>query len=194
MNRKKLLIIISIILAIILSFLGGKTFSKYIAEVKGSGTAEVASWSFKVNGKDDIVQAINLLSTCNDETLIDNKIAPGTSGTFDIVVDATGSDVGVNYKVQFLNESQKPQNLKFIYEDEEYSTIQELQENLTGTINANDEEKTRTITINWEWAYQTGSNQTEINNNDIIDTEDAKNISNYTFDVNVIGTQVMPNN
>lgn len=194
MNRKKLLIIISIILAIILSFLGGKTFSKYIAEVKGSGTAEVASWSFKVNGKDDIVQAINLLSTCNDETLIDNKIAPGTSGTFDIVVDATGSDVGVNYKVQFLNENQKPQNLKFIYEDEEYSTIQELQENLTGTINANDEEKTRTITINWEWAYQTGSNQTEINNNDIIDTEDAKNISNYTFDVNVIGTQVMPNN
>ena len=191
-KKKKILLVVFIVLAIILSFIGGKTFSKYLAEVKGTGTAEIANWVFKVNGKEDVVQNVNLLSTYNNETLINNKVAPGTNGSFNIVVDATGSDVGVEYVIQFLNESEKPQNLIFIYQDKEYSTIQDLEKDLSGIINANDESKTRTITINWEWQYETGENEDEINQNDIIDTNNAKQLENYTFDINVKGTQVMP--
>ena len=191
-KNKKILFVILILLAIILSFIGGKTFSKYMSQVQGSGTAEIANWVFKVNGTEDLVQSVDLLSTYNNETLIDNKVAPGTSGSFDIIIDATGSEVGVDYKVKFLNETEKPQNLVFIYNDNEYATIQELQEDLSGTINANEDNKTRTITINWEWQYETGENENEINQNDIIDTQNAKDFENYTFDINVIGTQVMP--
>ena len=191
-KKKKILLVVFIVLAIILSFIGGKTFSKYLAEVKGTGTAEIANWVFKVNGKEDVVQNVNLLSTYNNETLINNKVAPGTNGSFNIVVDATGSDVGVEYVIQFLNESEKPQNLIFIYQDKEYSTIQDLEKDLSGIINANDESKTRTITINWEWQYETGENEDEINQNDIIDTNNAKQLENYTFDINVKGVQVMP--
>ena len=191
-KKKTVLLVICILLAIILSFLGGKAFSKYLSEVKGIGTAEIANWVFKVNGKEDMVQNVNLLSTYNNETLINNKVAPGTSGSFNIVVDATGSEVGVEYVVQFLNESEKPQNLVFIYQDEKYTTIQDLEKDLSGTINANDEDKTRTITINWEWQYETGENENEINQNDQIDTNNAKQLENYTFDIHVKGVQVMP--
>ncbi len=193
MKKKKMaLLVICVLLAIILSFMIGKTFSKYISEVKGTGTAEIANWVFKVNGKEDSIQNVNLLSTYNNETLINNKVAPGTSGSFDIIVDATGSDVGVEYAIQFLNESEKPQNLVFTYDDNQYATIQELEKDLSGTINANDENKTRTITINWEWQYETGENENEIHQNDIIDTNNAKQLENYTFDIYVTGTQVMP--
>lgn len=192
-KSKKIILILAILIAIVLSFIGGQTFSKYIAEVRGEGVAEVARWSFKVNGQDEEVQTINLASTCDNETLVDNKIAPGTEGTFKIVVDGTGSDVGINYTIKFENESTKPQNLKFIYNEKEYNSITELQEDLKGTINANDQEKTKTLNINWKWAYETGENAEEIATNDKIDTQNAKDIANYTFNVIVSGTQILPN-
>ena len=191
-KKKTILLVIAVLLVIILSFMIGKTFSKYVSEVKGTGTAEIANWVFKVNGKEDVIQNVNLLSTYDNETLINNKVAPGTSGSFNIIVDATGSDVGIDYAIQFLNESEKPQNLIFTYDDKQYTTIQDLEEDLSGTINANDENKSRTITINWEWQYETGEDENEINQNDIIDTNNAKQLENYTFDIYVTGTQVMP--
>lgn len=191
-KNKKVLIIALVLLAITLSFIGGRTFSKYIAEVNGSGTADIANWVFKVNGQEDSVQNVNLLSTYNNETLVNNKVAPGTSGSFNIVIDATGSEVGVDYNVTFLNESEKPQNLVFMYDDTKYSTIQDLEQDLSGTINANEENKTRTITIDWEWQYETGNNENEIAQNDEIDTQNAKQIENYNFDIRVTGTQVTP--
>ena len=193
MNKKKKILLVAIILLMmLLSFIGGKTFSKYVSQIQGEGTAEIANWIFKVNGKEDIVQSVNLLSTYNNETLINNKIAPGTSGSFNIVVDATGSEVGVDYTINFLNESEKPQNLVFIHNEQKYTNLQELGEDLSGIIDANDENKTRTITIYWEWQYEVGENQNEIHQNDMIDTKNAKEIENYHFDINVIGTQVMP--
>ena len=59
-------------------------------------------------------------------------------------------------------------------------------------INANDEDKTRTLNIKWEWKYETGLDETEIASNDFIDTQDAEKIQNYTFDISVTGTQVEP--
>lgn len=192
-KKKKIILIIAILSSILLAFIGGHSFSKYVAQVRGDGVAQVATWSFKVNGQQENVQTINLASTCNDETLLDNKIAPGTSGSFNILVDATGSDVGIDYKIEFENESTKPTNLKFIYNNQEFSSIDELQNNLSGTIYANDENKTRTLTIDWKWKYETGTTENEIANNDKIDTQNAQDIANYTFNVIVSGTQVIPN-
>ena len=68
-----------------------------------------------------------------------------------------------------------------------------MQNNLSGTIHANDEDKTRNLTIDWKWDYETGATESEIDNNDRIDTQNAKDIANYTFNVIVSGTQVVPN-
>lgn len=191
-NKKKILIILAIISAIVVSFIGGQSFAKYISEVKGHGVAEVASWSFKVNGQEEQTQTIQLTSTYDSKTLVNNKIAPGTKGSFNIIIDANGSDVGIDYTVKIANEQNKPNNLKFIYEDVEYNTITELEKVLSGTINADDKNKERTLTIDWMWKYETGSNATQIAENDAIDTNDGKTITDYTFDVIVSGVQVMP--
>ena len=192
LTKKKVLVILAILTAVIVSFVGGQSYSKYISEVKGEGTAEVAGWSFKVNGSDSQVQTISLASTVNNKTLVDNKIAPGTSGSFNILVDCTGSDVGINYNIQFTNETSKPTNLKFTYENVEYNSVTELANALTGVINANDENKTKTLNVKWNWKYETGSNDAEISSNDKIDTQNAKAIQNYQFNVIVSGTQVIP--
>lgn len=191
-KKKKAIVIVSILCAIGLAFIGGQTFAKYVTEVRGEGVAEIATWSFKVNGGSEQVQTINLASTYDNETLVGNKIAPGTSGSFKIIVDGTGSDVGIDYKIKFSGESTKPTNLKFIYDGTEYNTISELENILSGTINANDENKEKTFEIGWKWDYETGSDSTEIANNDAVDTQNAKDIAQYTFNVTVSGTQVVP--
>ncbi len=189
--KKKIIIISTLLLLVTMSFLGGQAYAKYVASVRGQGVAEVATWSFKVNDQKEQVETINLASTCDNETLIDNKIAPGTSGTFNIKVDGTGSDVGIDYNISFTNEQNKPTNLKYIYEDGTYNSITEIQDKLSGTINANDSNKVKIIPIKWEWKYETGERD-EVASNDKIDTQNAESISNYTFDVVVTGTQVKP--
>ena len=190
--KKKAVIIIAILVAIILSFVGGQTYSKYVTEVRGDGTAQIATWDFKVNGQKEEVQTISLGSTYDSSTLVNGKIAPGTEGNFQIKVDATGSDVGIDYKIKFTDETTKPANLKFYYQEVEYNSILELGEALSGTINADDENKSKTFDIKWKWNYETGSNPTEIASNDKIDTQNAQEITNYEFDVIVSGTQVVP--
>lgn len=192
-SKKIILAIIAIILTI-LSFLGGQAYAKYMSKVTGQGTADIASWSFKVNENEERIQNISLKSTINNSTLINNKIAPGTEGNFQIKIDATGSEVGINYVLKFENESQKPTNLKFKYNNEIYNSITELQEVLTGTINADEQDKVKILDIGWFWKYETGNTKQEISANDIIDTREAKQIQNYTFDVIITGTQVMPQN
>ena len=193
-KKKKIVIVIGIISSIIVAFIGGQSFSKYVSEIKGYGNAEIATWSFKVNGGTQEIQTIKLVSTYNNETLTQNKVAPGTQGSFDIVVDGSGSDVGIDYYIKFANETTKPNNLKFIYNNQKYDNISQLENLLSGTINTQDENKIKTYTIKWEWLYETGNDDAEIENNDIVDTQNAKDIINYSFDVAVSGTQVIPQN
>lgn len=173
----------------VLSFVGGRVSAKYQSQITAKGTADIAKWTFNVNEEDKQSRTITLAESCNKNTLINGKIAPGTTGSFDIVIDATGSEVGVEYKISFANESNKPTNFKFIYENVKYSSLQDLEKTLTGTIDANDENKKKILTINWVWEYEIGSNATQISKNDVIDTKDGKSNLDYTFDVIVTGTQ-----
>lgn len=183
---------ISVLSCTIVSFIGGQSYSKYVSEVRGDGIAEVATWNFKVNGQKEEVQTIQLGSTSDNETLKEHKIAPGTSGDFNIIVDGTSSNVAIDYHIKFTNESTKPTNLKFMYDNQRYDTITDLEEILSGTIQADDQEKVKVFTIYWEWPYETGNDPNEIAKNDKVDTMDAQNIATYTFNVVVSGTQVEP--
>lgn len=191
-KKKKAVIALCILVVMLVAFIGGQAYAKYISQVRGNGIAEIATWSFKVNGEKEQVQEIRLASTCNNQTLVNNKIAPGTSGSFNIKIDATGSDVGINYNITFAQEENKPQNLKFVYGGIEYSSIKELEGKLSGMIEANERDKTRTINVRWQWDYETGRDPSQINENDIVDTKDATNVANYTFQVIVTGAQIQP--
>ena len=195
-KKKKVVAVAAILSAVIISFLGGQTFSKYVTEIKGSGSAEVAAWSFKVYGDNEQTQTVRLASTVNDQTLVNNKIAPGTNGSFVIKVDGRGSDVGIKYNFKLQNETQKPSNLLFTYSGITFGSLSELLEVAGGTIDANADEnaKVKQVVINWQWPYQTQttSSEEELAENDREDTQDGMNISNYSFDIVVTGTQVVP--
>ncbi len=184
-KKKKIIIISVILISIILSFVGGQSYARYAKDVRGEVMAQIATWDFKVNGQSHEVHTINMKSE-----LQNGKIAPGTNGSFDIIIDATGTEVGVEYNIRFLNETDKPRNLKFIYQDKVYNSITELDEILSDTISMDNENKTKVITINWEWRYETGNTDEEIYQNDLIDTQDMQNISNYSFQIIVSGTQM----
>lgn len=191
-KKKKIIILFAIIAALCILVIGGQTFSKYITEVRGVGGATIARWDFKVNGTSEELQTINLASTADIDSVRTNQIAPGTSGMFEIKIDARDVDVGVKYKVRFLNELNLPPNMIFTYDNKNYSSLNELGETVEGTIYASEGEKERTILILWEWLYQVGDNETEIAENDKIQTEYAKQGLDYTFDVLVTGTQILP--
>lgn len=175
------------LLVIGVSALIGLTNSKYINKVTGHGETEIAKWYFSVNDKTETMATIKLADTYNPKTLINGKIAPGTSGTFDIVIDATDAEVGIDYVVDFLNETNKPTNLKFTLGDKTFSNIEGYEQYFRGTIDADDNNKIRTLTVTWEWNYETGTT-----NSDKVDTNEGLSALDYTFDIQVTGTQVIP--
>lgn len=191
-NKKKKILVALLLLLIIMLVLLGNTYSKYITQVEGKGVIEVAKWAFLVNGQTATMTNINLAKTYHENTLLQNRIAPGTRGSFDIIIDATGSEVGINYDVKFLNQKSKPTNLKFQYDGNIVSSLSDLEEMLQGNIAANANEKVKTFTIEWFWEYETGSTKEQIASHDIQDTQDGKNLKQYSFDVIVTGRQVEP--
>ena len=185
---KKITKITCAILLIILVQAMGITYAKYFTQDTTTGGAEVAKWSFKIAKNGNQTQKIQLADTVNKDTLIDGKIAPGTSGSIIVTVDGTGSEVDLNYAVQFANEQNKPNNLTFTYDGVDYQSLSELPL-IYGDIKYDSEVKTKDIVVSWRWGYERGSTAQEKNANNILDTQDANTITEYTFDVIASGSQ-----
>ncbi len=192
-SKRKGIYIVLLLLLVVGIFLLGNSYSKYVTQVDGKGVIEVAKWAFLVNGQTASITNLSLAQTYQSDTLVENHIAPGTRGSFDIIVDATGSDVGIDYKVTFANETNKPNNMKFYYNGIMANSIKELETLLAGNISAETENKIRTMTIEWEWSYETGTTKEEIKRQDSIDTQDGQTLNQYQFDILITGTQVEPN-
>lgn len=172
-----------------LGIVGGSTFSKYYTKIDGSGSAEIARWSFRANNSSTVMENIKLSNTYNQSKLTANKIAPGTNGSFDIVLDATGADVAIDYAVTFDNLVNKPTNMKFTYAGVTKSSLKDLESLLKGRITL-DDSRIKTLTIEWSWDYATGNDASSISANDAIDTNDSG--KTFSFDTVVTGIQVNP--
>lgn len=167
----------------------GATMARYVTEVTGSATAAVAAWSFKANGETSTLTAIDLGNTSNraeykNGDIKDGVIAPGTSGKFDIVIDGTGSEVGIDYVVTIASAdgTTLPDDLKFKIDNTDYTLASEK----TGTIDyaAGAENMKKTITVNWEWAF--GKDDTVASN------DNAYADNDWTLDITITGKQTTP--
>lgn len=164
-------------------FLNGDSLSK--KGTQNSGYQKV--YKFKIDYKNMDFKSINLAETIDKETLIYEKIAPGTSGSFNILLD---SNQNLKYKIEFNSINEKPHNLNFraLKNEEilgESNTLEELSENLTGYINQNEKIN---ITINWYWNFESEQNQEYT---DIQDTKDSANIKTYQFNVCTLGEETL---
>ena len=187
-KTKKIFKILSAMLLIIVLQTMGYTYAKYVTEEKGIGRAEIAKWSFEMKKDGEQIETIKLEDTIDRETLVDGKIAPGTTGAIMITLDGTESEVNIDYNLKFANENDKPNNLEFIYNGTRYKSLSSIGD-ISGTIEHDAKVKTSDIVIVWEWKYETGTTTDEIAANDVLDTQDANTITEYTFDVIATGTQ-----
>lgn len=180
------LICISLILTM---FLAGYTFSRYYKSINiGSVQKSIARWNF--NSK-------NAGANVNLST---EKIAPGSSGQFEIEVDATDSEVPVEYQIIVENEMNIPRNMKFYAEtkdekgnsiktEEKNSFSQIAVENLNGIIPVEANNQKRIVVVHWNWPF----NETD---ETLIDSEDGTlNLNNKSsslecgFNIQIIGKQ-----
>lgn len=188
-KSKKIILILTLLLVALTIGIGGYTYAKYTTSVRGGGQVDVAKWSFKVNNNSEQLETIRLIDTVDETRLVNGKIAPGTRGEFTINIDGTGTEVGIDYFIKFENEQNKPTNLTYTYEGQKFKSLAEIEAFASGAISADESNKTRDITIEWEWDYETGDKD-EVALNDEIDTQEGIANLDYTFDVKVTGTQV----
>ena len=132
---------------------------------------------FHVQYQNRKLKTVNLTDTVDNKTLVYEKIAPGTSGRFNILLN---SNQNMNYKIVFESENEKPTNLQFytLEDNKKYTTLEELGENLTGTISKNEQ---KNIPVYWEWIYEANQEQNKQ------DTLEAKRIREYHFLIYVQG-------
>lgn len=132
------------------------------------------SYYFNVDYRNTDFKTIGLGETIDNDTLIQEKVAPGTKGSFDINIY---SNETCEYEIIFKSDNEKPKNLVFfIDKEEQFETLEKLQESLKGII---EQETTKNITVFWQWKYENGEEQ------DAIDTNDGKLLTNYYFDIAV---------
>ena len=184
-----ILLVLTIIMALVFSIYA---YSKYKTTRIGEGTSQVAKWSFKVNGQTQTIPDIDLATTMDPHSHVeDGRIAPGTSGHFNLELDATGSEVSIDYSLK-LAITEKPTNLRF-YTDSGYTKEIASTDgvmNLTGVILLEEVETIQTKTIYWKWPYQTGDSDASKKANDKIDTDDSK--KSVTMTITVTGIQRDP--
>lgn len=160
MDKKKI-IIISVFLLLIA--VGVVTYAMLVQSSVATSSSIAAKWRFKVNGQKETFN-INLLEHANK--LMNGKLAPGSSGAFDIVLDGTGSQVGIDYEISFENLENVPTNMKFYANSSKTNQIRLSSYEITGTI-ASANNMTRTFTIYWDWPLNGGEDDASFAGKDL---------------------------
>ena len=169
----KAIIIVVVLVLIVLGF--GFAYARYITRLNGSTQVPIAQWNFKVTAGSSQSLDIDLSGTrfLDDTTEVDRtKVAPGTAGALQFNINATGSQVSLEYTID-LTLTQIPENLIF-YSDSEMTKALYNDNgviHLDGYFGANDNNKTATKNLYWRWKLETGSTQAEIDANDLLDSE-----------------------
>ena len=167
-NKTMRMILITLLIAMIALVLVSGTYAKYTSSASGSDTARVAKWSFIVGGNDIVAEntfTFDLFKTIKDtdgkdETDVvsanaDRVIAPGTSGSFDLVLE-NKSETSAKYSVTYTVTNTESIPVQFSVNGTDWKdNIEELNISTSATdtkLDANN--GTKTITIQWRWAYE----------------------------------------
>lgn len=191
MKLKKIIGILIFLSMILIMFISGYIFSKnYKAISDYQSQRNVVKWSFE---SEDIQNKINLS---------DEKIFPGSSGSFQIEVDAIGAETEIEYEVIVSNEKNIPTNLIFYAETKdqlgtilnktkEYNSFNKLAlENLNGKIPVDYNNQKRIITVFWEWKYDENTTKTIDSNDAILSVDEYGNSSlDFGFNIEIVGKQ-----
>lgn len=177
--------VMAVVLCLVTTCLLGGTLAKYTSTVNGTATFIAAKWSFKANNQEENFTVTDIgRSAYTNTDIADGVIAPGVEGAFDVVLDASESQVGVGYTIKITNADETgtvtiPTGLLFSTDGTTYKALDNLGD-ITGTIDYSSSEMKKTVQILWKWEYGAESDDT---------SSQGKSID---LKIGVTGTQVTP--
>ncbi len=175
-NDRTIFLVAVILFALSVGLFAG-AYARFQTTVTGTAALTVADWEFTVNGQSSNF-TINLLDgDVNNVITVGNtkKVQPGSSGSYDIVVAATNSDVPVTYTIEIGTTSGLPENL-VLCADASCTTTGIS--SLGGELAAGG---TATKTIYWRWLWSTE------------DVENSYAGTSFNLPIVVTGYQKTPN-
>ncbi len=110
-------------------------------------------------------------------TVVNEKIAPGTTGNFSIVIDNNTRD-DYQYSFTFNENNLKPKGFYFKLKGKKYYNLSDLMAQINGTLQA---KKSVSIDIEWCWDYL---------GNDISDTLEGILALDYSFEISLTSTKL----
>lgn len=122
-------------------------------------------------------KSINLIDSYNKSTVVNEKIAPGTTGNFSIIIN-NNTNYDYKYKFTFNENNLKPEGLYFKFKGSKYYNIKDLISKLNGSLKAH---KKTNLEIEWCWDYQ---------GDDIKDTLDGTLALDYSFEISLVSTKL----
>lgn len=175
---KKYLVIVLLLLLIAVTF---GTYAIYKSSATGSTSVDAAAWVVKVNNTNIVTSSthtfdLGTVTWASSDHVTSGKIAPGSTGTVTLTLDATGTDVSLDYAVSI--KSVKVNNVEI-----QNVPISVSGSNLTGTILVSASNKEISIPLTLTWAGAT-TDTDEKNATDL--TMQGKSI---TIEVEVAATQ-----
>lgn len=204
-NPVRTLSLVALILVLVILLLAN-TYARYTSTQTNSDTARVAKWSFEVNDTDltstTNTFTFNLFNTINDttggaETDISNTtgaiIAPGTQGSFDIVLENL-SEVTADYAIDYTVTNSN--NIPVEFSTKTGSGEQSDWSADLADVVASESTKldalngTTTITVYWKWAIDASTVYAE-NKTNVTDTAlGTAGTATITVQAQVTATQV----
>lgn len=185
--KEKFLLFALIYICFLILNISISSFAKYSGVINNKTSLNVAKWVIKVNNQD--ITSSNIFNdsiklVSNSENVNSNKIAPLSSGYFDITIDLSGTDVGISYSIDLSN-SKLPSDLVINsykkIEDGVESDLTTFSDNkVSGTkkLNSNMFTSKDIITYRFYWKYIDNSNEEQT----------SLALSDYSFNVNAVVT------
>ena len=165
MKNKKLIVSISILCLLIVLYIG--TFAYYRIVRNGNIQANMGTFSFNVSHNNETFASINLADTIESSLSSNGYISPGSSGKFDLLVDASGGMTDVEYTITF-NRTNVPSNMNFYLNKEKTNKI-DSSKTVGGYFDFDEAVRSRTYVIYWEWPFDSDNDEdSNFQNKDIL--------------------------
>lgn len=157
MRYNKKIILLMLCVSILLCFLTmQETYAKYSTSNNATSNMSIARWKILVNNFDirnDISTSTVIQPVFSGNNNIrDGYIAPTANGYFDVLIDASETDVSFNYQIS-LNQNTDNEVLDLVITGYSINNgiTQTYTDNITGSVNKNDENKTIQIRVFVTW-------------------------------------------
>lgn len=194
-NLIKILCVVFLCIGIAFYLYFKDAYSIFEGIVNGFINPNIATWNIKVN--DILVTteepvSVDITSiTWKSDHVADNKVAPGSIGSLDIVIDPTDTDVAIRYDIEVIDKNIEPEKLLTVH------SVADLSSNLirtgvstyTGiiTLDEIDNKDVENIKLSVEWI----DDNTEINFDSIGDDVSDYLVINFRA-IQYRGEEIIP--